>query len=140
MQAQGAMWIYDHALDDWRFYIVTSLIDTLGRRTAYGILLDAIQHLDMGQGLTAADIHLGSPSDALFRLISQAVRVDGAGFVEVHDCPIDGVDFDGVIYRSVGEPPAGADAARIEKQFVRRAKSLSSQQGRKERTKAAAPL
>src|SRR5829696_4194494 len=75
MQAQGAMWLYDHGLEDWRYYLVTSLVDTMGRRKTYRLLLDAFDRVDFPKDMTIEDVHLGRPNDDLFRLVSGVVGV-----------------------------------------------------------------
>src|SRR5262245_11151563 len=100
MQAQGAMWVYSHALEDWRYYLVTSLVDTIGRRKTYKLLLDAFELLQLPPEMTIEDVHLGSPADEFFRLVSTIARVEG-GIAEFRNCTFNGAPFDGVIYRSV---------------------------------------
>ena len=124
MQAQGAMWIYDHALQDWRYYLVTSLVDTIGRRKTYGLLLDAFERIDLPKEMTVEDVHLGSPADPIFRLISRNVEVSGGATAEVQSCSFDGLEFDGVIYRSVRELPTPRQAQQIDKQFAKSVRNL----------------
>lgn len=123
MQAQGAMWVYNYVLEDWRFYLVTSLVDTLGRRKTYGLLLDAFDRVDLPAEMTVEDVHLGSPNDDYFRLISSGFGVDG-GVVEVQNCVVNGVPVDAIIYRSVRSAPSAKEAERIEKRFAKRVKDL----------------
>jgi hypothetical protein len=123
MQAQGAMWLYDHVLHDWRYYLVTSLVDTIGRRKTYRLLLEAVETVALPHEMTIEDVHLGSPADDLFRFVSQVVRVKG-GQTEFRNCVFNGLQFDGVIYRSVTEVPSAKQAERIEKRFAKRVKDL----------------
>jgi len=129
MQAQGAMWLYDHLLQDWRYYLVTSLVETMGRRKTYRLLLDAFERLDLPEEMTIEDVHLGSPNDDLFRRVSSAVKVD-FGWMEVHRCVFNGVQFDGVIYRSVHKVPTTRQAESIDKRFAKRVKELPKDRGR----------
>jgi len=124
MQAQGAMWLYDHVLKDWRFYLVTSLVDTAGRRKTYGLLLEAFEGAALPQELTIEDVHLGSPRDVIFQLVSSAVGIAN-GVVRMENCTVNGVLFDGVIYRSVKVAPSVGEAERIEKRFSKRVKDLA---------------
>lgn len=124
MQAQGAMWIYHHALEEWRYYLVTSLVDTIGRRKTYRLLLDVFEHVKLPKEMTIEDVHLGSPNDAFFQLVSQMVGIQGA-IVEFENCLFNEVSFDGVVYRSVRSPPPPKEAERIEKRFQKRVKELS---------------
>ena len=68
MQAQGAMWVFDSSLEDWRYYLVTTLVDTLGRRKTYKLLIDAFEKLKLPQSMIVDDVHLGSPTDPLIRI------------------------------------------------------------------------
>ena len=124
MQAQGAMWVYSHLLNDWRYYLVTSMVDTIGRRKTYRLLLDAFEKLDLPNEMTVEDVHLGSPSDDFFRLVSRVVRVESGGRTEFRNCMFNDVAFDGIIYRSVQEIPTERQAEQIEKRFQKRVKDL----------------
>lgn len=133
MQAQGAMWLYDHTLEDWRYYLVTSLVDTLGRRKVYRLLLDAFERVSFPEEMTIEDVHLGSPNDDLFRRVSDLQEFLGHPYSEFHNCVLSRIDrdgvahdirLDGVIYRAVHEAPTAGQAARIDKQFAKRVKDL----------------
>lgn len=123
MQAQGAMWVLDHSLGDWRYYLVTSLVDTIGRRKTYKLLLDVFESIDLPHSMTVEDVHLGSPRDAFFQAISRFVQVTNSrAFFE--NCAFNDVQFDGVIYRSVISAPSGTEAQRIEKVFSKHVRDL----------------
>jgi hypothetical protein len=124
MQAQGAMWIYHHALEEWRYYLVTSLVDTIGRRKTYRLLLDVFEQINFPKEMTIEDVHLGSPSEPFFQLVSQVVGIKD-GVVEFKNCLFNDVKFDGIVYRSVRSPPPPNEAERIEKRFQKRVKDLS---------------
>ncbi|WP_068876890.1 MULTISPECIES: hypothetical protein [unclassified Phenylobacterium] len=127
MSAQGAMWIYSHALGDWRYYLVTSLVDSIGRRKTYKLLVDAFERLDLPEEMTVEDVHLGSPSDPLFQAISGAIGVPPGvrGEFTLKDCSINGLQFDGMIYRSDMRPTLPKDAARIERAFERKVREVT---------------
>lgn len=124
MQAQGAMWVYSHALNDWRYYLVTSLVDTIGRRKTYRLLLDAFEHVVLPKEVTIEDVHLGSPNDQFFQIISKIVRMPDQGRAEFRDCRFNDIQFDGVVYRAVREIPTERQAEQIEKRFQKRVKDL----------------
>ena len=127
LQAQGAAWVFDHGLGDWRYVIVTSLVDTMGRSKVYRQLLTVIRKLDTPKDLTVADIHLVSPGAHLFKAIARIVNVDipGGGFATFQNCAISDAKFDAVIFRWIVRVPTQAEAAKIEKQFKRRVKELT---------------
>ncbi|MFG1187612.1 hypothetical protein [Xanthobacter aminoxidans] len=124
MQAQGAMWIFDHSLGDWRYYLVTSLVDTIGRRKTYKLLIDIFEKIGVPESMTIDDVHLGSPSDPFFKMISSIARIDGGGNVVFQNCILNGIIFDGIIYRSVKTTPDQKEAERIEKKFSKRVKDM----------------
>lgn len=125
MSAQGAMWVYSYALQDWRYYLVTSLVDNPGRRKTYQLLIRAFESGKFPDGLTVEDVHLGSPSEDFFQLVSSVVGVDG-GIARFTNCSFNNVAFDGVIYRSVRSVPSKPEAKRIEATFERRVKQAAS--------------
>jgi hypothetical protein len=129
MRAQGAMWIYRHELNDWRYYLVTSLVDTIGRRETYKLLLRIFAAPGatgfFPKELTIEDIHLGSPADEYFQKISAAVAglrllpPTGKNKATFKDCVINGIKFDGIIYRAVPTSPVSdKEARKIEQGFV----------------------
>lgn len=63
LQPEGAAWLYSYSLVDWRFAVVTSAVDIVGRRTIYRSLLDALRVAHLGDDLTEVDLYLVSPSD-----------------------------------------------------------------------------
>ena len=125
MQTQGAMWIYDHALQDWRYYLVTSLVDTIGRRRTYSLLLDVFESVDVPEAMTIEDVHLGSPKDEVFRLLSGTIKVFGSAWTEVTNCNFDFVLVDAVIYRTLSEPPSAQQVGQIEKRFLKKVRNAS---------------
>lgn len=127
MQAQGAMWIYDHALHDWRYYLVTSLVDTIGRRKTYNLLLEAFESIDVPEAMTTEDVYLGSPTDDIFRLLSGVMSVSGNTWSEVTNCAFNYMIFDAVIYRSLSEPLSAQRTGRIEKRFAKRVRDITAQ-------------
>jgi hypothetical protein len=68
------------------------------------------------ENMTIEDVHLGSPNEPFFQLVSSVVRIDG-GRAEFNNCSFNDVQFDGVVYRAVKSPPTPREAAGIEKRF-----------------------
>lgn len=79
LSAEGAAWVYDWTLQEWRYYLVTSLIDKKGAPWVYKRLLQAFKRLPEHEQFLSLDVHLGSPREILFRLISSmfTYRQDG---------------------------------------------------------------
>jgi hypothetical protein len=124
LQAQGAMWVYSHALNDWRYYLVTALVDTIGRRKTYRLLLNAFEYVSLPKEMTIEDVHLGSPHDQFFQVVSKIVKAPGQNFLQFENCQFNEVSFDGVIYRAVKEMPTERQVEQIEKRFQKRVKEL----------------
>jgi hypothetical protein len=123
LHPQGAAWIVDHALGEWRYVVATSLVETLGRSKVYKQLLTLMTKLDMPKELTMQDIHLVSPDGSLFKTIAGTVPVEDRT-TAFKDCVVNGTKFDAVVYRWIGTPSPD-DAAKVERQFKRRAKELA---------------
>jgi hypothetical protein len=126
MQAQGAMWLYDHRLQDWRYILVTSLVDTIGRRKTYKLLIEAFERLHLPSDIVIDDVYLASPSDEFFQLVSRVFHISGTSMGIFDNCTINNVRLDGVIYRSVLDVPSKTEADRIEKRFAKRVKDLAA--------------
>src|SRR3982750_2829939 len=77
---------------------------------ACSLLLDAFERVDLPNEMTVEDVHLGSPTDPLFQRVSRSVGVSGDGGATVQNCSFDGLQFDGVIYRSVRQLPTPEQA------------------------------
>jgi hypothetical protein len=124
LQAQGAGWIFDHGLGDWRFMIATSLVDSKGRLWVYKHLVKVMAKLNMPEDLTVADIHLMGTDNPLFRMMAQLIHLDN-GVARFENCRLNDMLFDAAIYRWVRQPPNQADVNKLEKSFIKRVKELS---------------
>jgi hypothetical protein len=124
LQPQGAAWIFDHALGDWRYVVATSLVETMGRSKVYKELLAMMKKLDMPTDLTVQDIHLVATTNPVFKAIAGAVRIEN-GRVTVNNSVFNGATLDAIIYRWTGVPTQ-TSAAKVQKQFKRRVRELSS--------------
>lgn len=115
MYPEAVAWVYDHALGDWRFYVASGFVDTAGRRKVYGLLLDALEALGLPEGLSAFDIHLESPRGKLFKALS-IIKTGEHAHARFKDCRINGIQFDGLIYRMNPTRPKAANRKQL-KQF-----------------------
>ena len=125
LAAQGAAWVFFHELEDWRFVVATSLVETMGRSKVYKMLLIVMEQIDMPDDLTIEDIHLISTESLLYRAVSGAFRVEGSGTVRIANCRIDGALIDAVIFRWGAGPLSAGEMKRVEKEFRRRVKELA---------------
>lgn len=124
LNAQGAAWIYDHSLEEWRFVVATSLVETMGRTAVYGRLLSVMARLKFPEELTIDDVHLISTDQGLYMGLGRAFRIENA-IVRLNDCIINGRKFDAVIYRWGAQLPTKNEKVKTEKQFVKRTKELA---------------
>lgn len=119
LRPQGAAWLYDHALDEWRYILVSALVDTMGRRKVYQLLVRAFSKLHFPADLTIVDVYLEGPKSPLFDALARFQVVDGIARFE--NCSLNGMLFDGVIYRWNPTPPPSA-VKQIERNFMKKAK------------------
>jgi hypothetical protein len=125
MQAQGAMWIRRHDLNDWRYYLVTSLVDAIGRRAVYKLLLRIFGAPGgeefFSKDFTIEDVHLGSPTDEYYQRISSGIAnlvpPTGKNRIIFTDYTVSGITFDAVVYRAIRIIPSAEETAKVEKQF-----------------------
>lgn len=95
MAVQLAKWAFDPALEAWKFCLVTSLVDSAGRRKAYQLLLRAF---DLGAfPLSVEDVYLSSVDDEM--------SADG------------NVSREPLIYRAMSVAPSDAEARALQLTF-----------------------
>ncbi len=117
LEPQGALWLHFPHVKDWRFTVITDLVDSLGRKRAYDLIgsaLDSVGHVD---GLTVFDLHIAAPSEVMPRVLGGVLFVEN-GIVQLSDCEINDVPVDAVIYRlrkARSNPAAKKAASRFEK-------------------------
>jgi hypothetical protein len=102
---QGALWIYVRSLNEWRFYVVTSLVKIDGLIETY----DRIERLFglrfRDSNLMMEDIHLASPDEPLFQAMAGMIRAENA-IVELQRCNLNGVELEhAYVYRLTKAPP-----------------------------------
>lgn len=122
---QGAVWIYIDQLREWRFYIVTSLVDIDGLVDTYNRIekLFSLQFTD--PELTIDDVHLGSPAETIFMTISRAISVKGHSLIELENCVINNLVIEhAYIYRLDAAPPV-IKAKQARQQFDMRLKEVA---------------
>lgn len=99
MKPEGAGWFFFYDLEDWRFYIASSLVDLEGKKKVYAALVDALSASETVDGLSVFDVHLESPKDALFQVVGSAFRISGKSNVTIRNCTIGHLKVDAVLYR-----------------------------------------
>ena len=96
---QGALWLYAHYLGDWRYAVVSDLVNALGRHRLYDLIGTALDRIGPIHGLTIFDVHLFDTSETMPQVLS-AIRVDG-GAATITDCIVNGMLTDAYVYRLV---------------------------------------
>lgn len=124
LEPQGALWLHFHALNDWRFTVISDLVDMAGRRKVYGLIEKALAATGSSPDLTIFDIHLASSAEVMPRVLGGAIHIK-AGTAHVQDCSIDGAKVDAVIYRLLPARPE-SERRRAIKRFDQKAKELIS--------------
>jgi hypothetical protein len=74
-EIQGAAWIYSSFLDEWRYYVVTDLVEIDGPRATYGRLEKLFALCFNNRGLMIDDVHLGSPREHVFQVLTTAFNL-----------------------------------------------------------------
>lgn len=118
--AEGAAWLFDPVDENWRFFLVTSLIDELGPRELYETLSKVFRKVMPELPISMFAVYLASPSDKPFRVL----RDRGIGVTESGNVNVDGWRFD-YVYRA-GGAPSEIDRPQIDValEFRRRARDL----------------
>lgn len=122
---ESAAWVYSDALDEWRYLVATSGVDTSGRRAIYRGILDVFDAFDFGADLTESDVQLVSPNEDWYALLRQMFRVKGGGRTRItlDNCKVNGilVNAELVIYR-FGDVPSKTESSKRVKYFEKKAK------------------
>lgn len=116
LHPQGALWLHAHHLNDWRFTIISDLVDEMGRRRVYALIDEALTKIGPNDGLTIVDIHLATPSEVLARVLGGAFEIND-GIATLESCSVNGMPVDAVVYRLTSK---GRDAKKAAASFERR--------------------
>jgi hypothetical protein len=72
---QSAAWVYSSILKEWRFFIVTALVEIDGPAETYDRLERLFAIKFKNKALMIDDVHLGSPREDLFVSLARAIKV-----------------------------------------------------------------
>jgi|SRR5215212_1484498 hypothetical protein len=75
---EGAAWIYDHDLGEWRFVIASSLVDQEGRRWVYQNLLKVFRAGKFPKEFTILDVFLMGLDHPIYRMLVSAIHVENS--------------------------------------------------------------
>lgn len=120
LKPESVAWLFTPSLGDWRYIIVTSAVDAVGRSRIYKGLLDALDAAQFGEALSEADIHLVSPNEEWYRFLKGTMMVTGDSVVHVENSVFNGMRIDAVIYRFFS-PPKNLDYKKVVEKFTKMA-------------------
>ena len=69
LSAEGAFWLYDSEDREWRYFLATSLFNTLGSREIYLRLNQALSKKLSERETQRFQIFMGSPNESLVRAV-----------------------------------------------------------------------
>jgi hypothetical protein len=124
LEPTGALWLHFPIVKDWRYAVVSPLVDTMGRRKVYGLIDDALEAIGKTDAFTILDIHLYSSSEIVPRLLGHVVNAENSS-VALENVTVNGVTFDALIYRLTPPPPA-KQVRRVERQFENAVRKLAA--------------
>src|SRR5262245_17701521 len=100
MDCEGAFWLYDEDEQDWRFYLVTSLLATIGPRELYLVLNEALARKVSPDECANIGIHIASPKDYLVTEMAEIIHTDShSTFPRAITFDNDGIETSAVVYR-----------------------------------------
>lgn len=76
MSAEGAFWLHDTHEKKWRYFLITSLFNTLGSREIYLRLNRSLAKKLSERETKQFQVFMGAPNESLVRAIAAAVRTD----------------------------------------------------------------
>lgn len=95
----AAAWIYDHELNEWRFYVVSPLVGMVEKKRLYAAIAHVIRNIDVPEEFSVVDVYLDSTNGIMFNIIGSVVQFDTRVLAFFNDCKINGVKIDAVIYK-----------------------------------------
>jgi hypothetical protein len=73
MQAEGAFWLRDPEDQEWRFFLITSLFNTIGPREIYRRLNEALPKKLSEREAQQIHVYTGAPTETLARTIKAVI-------------------------------------------------------------------
>jgi hypothetical protein len=127
LRPQGLMWLHFAHLRDWRFTVISDLLSEIGRTRLYGLLGEALDKIDVTDGLTIFDVHLAAPDEIVTAAIENVFDIelgDAPAAVELIDCRAHGERVDAFVYR-MSKPRSKAEVRRAAREFTATAKAFT---------------
>jgi hypothetical protein len=99
MDCEGACWLYDQE-DGWRFYLITSLLASLGPREIYLLLEESLAKKVSRAECSNIAIYIATPNDYLVKKIGKLIQTDAYSTVPRKiSFDHDGSAADAIVYR-----------------------------------------
>jgi len=100
MGCDGAFWLYDENDDEWKFHLVTPLIESMGSREIYLQLDKALARILSEPEFDDVAIYIVSPPDPLITSLRKKIRtLRSATVPQFVSVDLDGTPTDAVVYR-----------------------------------------
>jgi len=99
LRLAAAAWIYDHALNDWRFYVVSPLVGIIERKRLYSVIANIMRNIDVPEDFSVVDVYLDGTKGFMFNLIGSVVKMENHGQAQFSNCRFNNVLVDAVVYK-----------------------------------------
>jgi len=100
MACEGAFWLFHPEDRQWRFYIITSLLETVGPRVIYLFLNNILEKKLSAEETNEIDLYIGSPSDHLVKNLRKQIRTDtNSTFPHELEVDVEGTLCPAIVYR-----------------------------------------
>ncbi|HVJ52204.1 MAG TPA: hypothetical protein VM689_07070 [Aliidongia sp.] len=126
LAAEGALWLYDAASNEWRYFLVTSLFEQIGPLEMYRRLDEGFRKTLSENEMTDFSFYIAGPNEKIIRDIRQSVRTTThASEPILSNVKIDGKSVEAWIYRiAIGHEKPQVKAAQ--RRFKKRIKELQA--------------
>lgn len=105
LRPEGALWLYEAEEKEWRFYLVTSLLEEKGPLWVYRKMLQAFSKVDFPKEVDKLSLRLCSPREPAMAHLAATYKVSESHIVvinsQINDVTIDGA----LIYRLLPPRP-----------------------------------
>lgn len=114
---QGAAWIFSSVAREWRYYIVSGLVDVDGLLATYDRIMRLFDALRW-TGMSIDDVHLGSPDEPMFKALAAALHVDNAQ-VKLDNVQVDRFVIEHALVYRMAKAPIRTRLQEARKKFDR---------------------
>lgn len=124
MRAEGAFWLYDSREEKWRYFLITSLFNSLGSREIYLRLNGALKKQLSERETRQFQLFIGGPTESLVNAVRASVTTDIYAS-DPHEFPValHRENTKAVVYR-MASPADDRDTRRARMRFRRLSNEL----------------